>query len=55
MKAKGYVSELRKIVNVKDAFVKIDQERKREREGRIADVQKSAENKKNRRKVQLTI
>ena len=49
MKAKGCVSELRKIVNVKDAFVKINQERKREREGRIAEVQRTVENEKKKK------
>ncbi len=38
LKAKGLVSEIRKIVNIKDSFTKMNQERTREKEQRSADA-----------------
>lgn len=40
LKAKGLVSEIRRVVNVKDSFTRINQEREKERQERIAEYQK---------------
>jgi restriction system protein len=40
LKAKGLVSEVRRVVNVKDSFTRIQQERERERKDRTAEYQK---------------
>ena len=41
-KAKGYVSDIRRVVNVKDSFTRIDLERERERSTRVAEAQRGA-------------
>lgn len=50
MKAKGCVAELRKIVNVKDSFTKMNHERKREKETRIAESKKAIDQVNSKRK-----
>lgn len=49
LKAKGAVSEVRRIVNVKDSFTRMAQEREREREQRVAQAQKERNEAKVRR------
>ncbi len=39
MKAKGHIASIREIVNQKDAFTQINQERERERQGRLAEAE----------------
>lgn len=43
LKAKGLVSEIRQLINVKDSFTRINQEREREREERIKKQKEKAE------------
>jgi len=50
MKAKGCVAELRKIVNVKDSFTKMNHERKREKETRVAERKKTTDQKNAKRR-----
>ena len=50
MKAKGCVAELRKLVNVKDSFTKMNHERKREKETRVADSKKTTDQKNAKRR-----
>lgn len=49
MKAKGFVASIRDIVNQKDTFTRIDQEREQERRTRLADVER--ENRKKQEKT----
>lgn len=49
LKAKGLVSEIQKIVNVKDSFTKINQERAREKEQRLEESRKRIKDKKIRK------
>jgi restriction system protein len=53
MKAKGFVSEVRRVVNVKDSFTRMSQERDREAETRRAEQQaKTAAVRERREKVE---
>jgi len=44
MKAKGFVSEIRSIVNVKDSFTRMNQEREKERKQKTNEYKQKAEN-----------
>lgn len=48
LKAKGLVASIRDVINQKDAFTRINQERQQEREVRMAEAQRLASEKKER-------
>lgn len=48
LKAKGLVASIRDVINQKDAFTRINQERQQEREARMAEAQRLASEKKER-------
>jgi hypothetical protein len=43
LKAKGLVAEVRQVVNVKDSFTRMQQERERERQERLREKRQAAE------------
>ena len=48
LKAKGLVSAIRDVVNQKDSFTRMNQERKQERQARLAEAQRAARAKQER-------
>lgn len=49
LRAKGLVSEVRRVVNVKDSFTRMDQERERERKQKASEHQRQVQRAKDRR------
>jgi len=48
LKAKGLVSEIRRVVDVKDSFTRMNQEREREHRERVAEIEKQQKAKEQR-------